>query len=106
LVKEESTVEIELSKQVADHYMSAENRYEAAVIRYTSVPKVYSRAREVREGLMDIMFKRLQYSMLVKNYERARKWIGFIHLWCGEKLEKLSPENRNTILTMDTGIDS
>ncbi|MFZ2658422.1 MAG: bifunctional serine/threonine-protein kinase/formylglycine-generating enzyme family protein [Victivallales bacterium] len=99
--KEESPAEIKLSSQVNDHYMAAENRYESAVIRYTSVPRAYARDREVREGLMDIMFRRLQYSMLVKNYERAQKWIGFIHLWCGNSLEKLSPENRNTILTFE-----
>ncbi len=98
VVKEESGSEIELSQKVNGHYNAAENRYESAVIRYTSVPDPYKRAREVREGLMDIMVNRLKYSILVKNYERADKWLGFIHLWCGEKLERLSPENRNTIL--------
>ncbi|HCE45667.1 MAG TPA: hypothetical protein DET40_19160 [Lentisphaeria bacterium] len=101
VVREETKKETELSNEVKSHYMAAENRYESAVIRYTSVPPPYARAREVREGLMDIMFRRLKYSVLVGNYERAQKWIGFIHLWCGENLEKLSPENRSTIQTFE-----
>ncbi|MFA6567963.1 MAG: bifunctional serine/threonine-protein kinase/formylglycine-generating enzyme family protein [Victivallales bacterium] len=98
VVREESEKEIELSRELSASYINAENKYETAVVLYNSVPKAYRRALSPREGLMDIMFNRLRYSILVQNYERAEKWITLVRLWTGENFEKLSPENRNTLL--------
>ena len=98
VVREESEAEIELSKKVNAFYINAENKYETAVVLYISVPKAYVQTSPVREGVVDIMFNRLRYSILVQNYERAEKWISLIRMWTGRNFEKLSPENRNTVL--------
>jgi serine/threonine-protein kinase len=97
VVREESAEEVELSKKLSELYIDAENKYETAFLLYNSVPDAYSRELPLREGLMDIMFNRLRYSILVKNYERAEKWLNFIRQWT-DNFEKLSPENRNTVL--------
>ncbi len=98
VVREESAKEIELSKQLNAFYINAENRYETAVVLYNSVPKAYRRSVPAKEGLMEIMVNRLRYSILVQNYERAEKWISLIRLWTGPNFDKLSQENKNTIL--------
>ena len=98
VVREESEKEMELSRKLSEFYINAENKYETAVLLYNSVPKAYSRELPLREGLMDIMFNRLRYSILVQNYERAEKWITFIRMRTGGNFENLSPENRNTVL--------
>ncbi|MEI6422081.1 MAG: bifunctional serine/threonine-protein kinase/formylglycine-generating enzyme family protein [Lentisphaerota bacterium] len=98
VVREESEKEIQLSKKMTASYISAENKYETALLLYNSVPKAYRQTRPIREGFMEIMVNRMHYSILVKNYERAEKWLTLVRMWTGPEFEKLSPENRNTIL--------
>ena len=99
VVREESEREIELSRRLSSFYINAENKYETAVLLYNSVPKAYSRSLPLKEGLTDIMFNRISYSILVQNYERAEKWVNLVRLWTGGNFENLSPENRNTFLS-------
>ncbi len=98
VVREESAGEIDLSRKLTTFYINAENKYETAVILYNSVPKAYMGDTPQSEGLMDIMFNRLRYSILVKNYDRAEKWVTLVRLWTGDNFEKLSPEYKNTLL--------
>ncbi|MFA6293672.1 MAG: bifunctional serine/threonine-protein kinase/formylglycine-generating enzyme family protein [Victivallales bacterium] len=98
VVREESAKEEELSRKLNAFYINAENRYETAVVLYNSVPKAYRRSVPAKEGLMEIMVNRLRYSILVQNYERAEKWISLIRMWTGPDFDKLSQENKNTLL--------
>lgn len=98
VVREESAKEQELARKLGEYYNNAENKYETAVVLYNSVPKAYRRTVPAKEGLMEIMFNRLRYSIMVQNYERAEKWLNLVRLWTGPNFDKLSPENRKILL--------
>jgi serine/threonine-protein kinase len=84
-LKETTPQEAEFKKLFEEHSTTAGAKFNVAEMFYESVPAPYRSSAVVREGIVDIMQRRIDFALHCRHYERARQWLETIQLRISEQ---------------------
>jgi len=104
ILKEKSDSLLDLEDKLSRLYSSSENHYETALMLYSAVPFRYRNHYLVNEGFREIMFNRISFSIMTKNYQKIEKWIELLRLWMGQNFEELPESDRKKLFQIENDI--
>lgn len=91
------TEEIRIRDELGEYESIAEANYNTAMMLYSGIPGGY-REKQAESGYQNIMTKRINYSLMTKDYEQTRDWLRLLEVWLGPEVNRLpesDPAKRN-----------